>query len=146
MLQRNLFVLFALLVVPMITPSPSQAVNLTNQVQKAENHTRWLIAESDEEYVNGIWYNILGREPDAYGLGMEAQKLRGGQINRQQMADNIANGDESRGRITDIHKNYLLRDPSPSELNYWVNQLRYGKVTTFDIDARIQNYANQGGK
>ncbi len=145
-LRCSLFVLFALLFGSAIAPSLSQAVNLTNQVQKVENHTRWLIAESNEDYVNATWYNILGRYPDAYGLGMESQKLRGGEINRQQMADNIANGDESRGRIKDIYKNYLLRDPSPSEVNYWVNQLRYGKVSTFDVDTRIQNYADRGGK
>ncbi len=146
-LQRSFF---ALLLGSSIAPSLSQATNLSNQGEKVENRSRFLISQldylNDADYVKTIWYNILGREVDDYGVGMHVQILTSKQQTRQQMRENIARGEESQMRINDIYNRYLYRDATPSERRIWTERLGNGTATTFDVETRLQSYVNNGGK
>ncbi len=150
-LQRNVFVLFVLLLGSLFYSSLSQATSLSNQGEKkVDDGSRFLISQldylNDADYVKTIWYNILGREVDDYGVGMHVQILTSKQQTRQQMRENIARGEESQMRINDIYNRYLYRDATPSERRIWTERLGNGTATTFDVETRLQSYVNNGGK
>jgi hypothetical protein len=121
-----------------ITVGPSS----TNQGSGivARTNVAYAITQSAEYFSNFItaaYSKYLGRTPDANGLaywvnlmqnGLSDEHLEAGFIGS---AEYIANhGGPGAGWVQGMYFNLLGRTPSPSEVQYWLNQLAAGESTS----------------
>lgn len=91
---------------------------------------------TNASFVNAIYFDILGREPDASGraFALDYVARRG----RAQYVALIVRSQEKRRQIVnDAFGTFLGRAPSSSELNQFVNALVPGGLRQEDFDAQL---------
>ena len=77
-------------------------------------------------WVQGMYHDLLGRNPDSQGLAYWEQQLNQG-ASPQAVALGFAASPERAGQhIATDYWTYLGRAASPQEVNYWVGQFRQG--------------------
>lgn len=108
-----------------------------NRVQPEDLHS--LFASSPEMYfsvgggtnlgyVNALYRNLLGRDPDSGGLSYWVGKLSSGEP-RKAISDAIAGSPERNDRrVVQAYKLYFGRTPGSPEISYWVGYAKTNGV------------------
>ncbi|HJT36286.1 MAG TPA: DUF4214 domain-containing protein [Pirellulales bacterium] len=77
----------------------------------------------DSAIVNGVYRNVLGRDPDSAGLAFFDQALAAG-MSRDQLVRDVWSSPEHRAQeVSFFFSNYLHRTADPAGLNFWVAAL-----------------------
>ncbi len=81
---------------------------------------------SDRAWVDEMYFDLLGRAPDAAGEAYWTNALAHG-ANRSQVAAGFAASIEREGqKVRDNYLGLLGRQPTQAEINQWVNSFRHG--------------------
>lgn len=76
-----------------------------------------------EDWVRGLYQDVLGRTPDAAGLQYYKDKLAHGESQSSVVSGILASPEHE---VQDLYHNVLGRTPSESETQYWVDQIEHG--------------------
>lgn len=89
---------------------------------------------TNRSWVQALYRDILGRDPDASGLGSWTASADAG-TPRSVIAASIHQAQESRAkRVTELYQRLLGRDPDPGGLAAWTDVLRNGR----DIELAVR--------
>jgi len=77
--------------------------------------------ENARDYLEGLYDEILERDPDEEGMQYWIEDLQGGQT-REQVRENFENSDES--WLGDVYKDELGRNLGDTGRNYWLDDLK----------------------
>ena len=81
--------------------------------------------------VNGLYVQILGRKPDATGLGFWSKSLSSGAFTSGQIASQFLHSPEYDGNeVQSLYRSILGRAPAMSEASFWVGQMQAGLDAT----------------
>jgi hypothetical protein len=83
-------------------------------------------------WVDAMYFDLLGRQPDSQGEAFWVQQLAAGASRTSIAYGFAASLERERDRITDDYMHYLDRQPDAQGLNYWLNQFASG-VTNEDL-------------
>ncbi len=87
---------------------------------------------TDALWVDAMYFDLLGRQPDPQGEAYWVQQLAVGASRTSIAYGFAASLERERTRITDDYQHYLDRQPDAQGLNYWLNQFA-GGVTNEDL-------------
>ena len=88
---------------------------------------------TDVSWVDAMYQNLLGRQPDSAGESYWVNRLANGS-NRTEVAHGFAASAEREGQhVTNDYFHYLGRAPDEAGLEYWVNQFTSGAQTNEDL-------------
>ena len=77
-------------------------------------------------FVDGLYRDLLGRNPDPQGRAYWVSELDRGRLSRVGVATNFYASIESRGsRVDGLYRSILGRGPDPDGRRYWSDQLLY---------------------
>lgn len=91
-------------------------------------------ALTDARFVDRVYRNVLGRAPDAAGLGFWTQQLESGARTRGQVMTGFSESAEYRAEIgseiyvTMMYLGMLRRSPDAAGFAYWVGYLDDGNA------------------
>jgi hypothetical protein len=89
-----------------------------------------------EDYLDGVYENILERDPDAEGLDYWKEQLTSGNQTREEVAANINRSDEK--WLGDTYKNELGRSLGDEGREYWLEDMNERGQTREQVLANIK--------
>jgi len=98
-----------------------------------------------EDYLDGVYENILERDPDAEGLDYWKEQLTSGNQTREEVAANINRSDEK--WLGDTYKEELGRSLGDEGREYWLEDMNERGQTREQVLANIrrsEEYLNRG--
>jgi hypothetical protein len=87
-----------------------------------------------QSYLSSLYQTLLGRAPDAGGLGYWADQIDSGNMTRQDILPNFLHSKEYQNlyntnpseAVKDLYTTVLDRDPEQAGLDYWIGQAKNG--------------------
>lgn len=100
--------------------------------------------DANTSFINGVYFRLLGHDPDATGLSYWQQKLAAG-ASHQSVVQGVWNSAEHLGQIVDqFYQEFLGRSSDPAGKGFWVNLFSFGATDKLEIEGFLtsKEYTN----